>query len=140
MAALSDSTGPGVGMVTRCAGAAEDFRRDAAAFVAEDDRSRASEVALREWPAIGGDGGEDGNAVGCEGGEDFVFAGGGDGQAKDGSGGGAQGFLVPRADGAGQGDEAGGSKGLGGADEGAEVAGVLQAGGDEQERRRLSCG
>ena len=38
----------------------------------------------------------------------------------------ADGFLVPRADGAGGGEDAGGAEGFGGADEGAEVAGVLE--------------
>ena len=37
-------------------------------------------------------------------------------------------------DGAGRGEEAGGSEGVGGTDEGAEVAGVLQVDGDEDER------
>ena len=43
------------------------------------------------------------------------------------AGGGAQGFLVPLADGARRGEDGGGAEGFGGTNEGAEVAGVLQA-------------
>src|SRR5271163_4988963 len=114
-------------------GATENFRGDAAAFVAEDEGGGAGEVVLREGFAFSGDGGQGCDLVALERGEDFVFTGSGNGQTKDRSGGGAQGFLVPRADGAGQGDEPSSSEGLGGADESAEVAGVLQGGGDEQE-------
>src|SRR5580704_7388801 len=92
---------------------------------------------LSERLAFSGHGGQGGDVVALKRGENFVFTGRDNRQAKDRTGGGAQGFLVPWADGAGQGDESGGSKGLGGADEGAEIAGVLQSGGNEEERRGL---
>src|SRR5579872_386108 len=80
------------------------------------------------------DGGEDGNpALGQRGeksGGFFVNY----RQAQGGACRGAQGFLVPDADGSGKGEDGGGAEGLGGADEGAEVAGILQARGDNDQR------
>ena len=51
-------------------------------------------------------------------------------QAEDGSGRAAQGFPVVGADGAFGEEDSGGAEGFGGAEDGAEVAGVLKAGGD----------
>ena len=49
---------------------------------------------------------------------------------------GADGFLVPLAYGSRRGENAACAEGVSGADERAEVAGVLQAGGDEEQRSR----
>lgn len=68
----------------------------------------------------------------------MIFTGDDAGQSEDGASRGAQGLLVVRADGAGQDDVSGGSEGLGRADEGTEISGVLQAGGDKDEWLRAS--
>ena len=124
-------------------GAVEEVLREAAAFVADEDGRRPGEVVFRARDRAGtcgsGDGGEDGDfafAQGREGDRGFFRH---DGDTEGGAGGGAEGFAVPHIDGARQGDDAGGSEGFCGADEGAEVAGVLQSSGDEDERRGVSC-
>ena len=86
--------------------------------------------------AVTGYGGEDLHSGLVELGKEFGFGCRHYGQAEGRSGGGAEGFGVPRADGAGEGDESGGAEGLGRADERAEVAWVLQGGGDDDERVR----
>jgi hypothetical protein len=53
---------------------------------------------------------------------------------EDAAGGGTHGFGVPGADGAGEAENAVGAEGFGGTQDGAKVAGVLEAGEDEQER------
>ncbi len=87
----------------------------------------------RERFSTGRDGGNRANFLLLENAEEVVFANGDSGQAKNGAGGGAQCLLVVGAHGSGQSDVARRPKGLGGADQRAEVAGVLQAGGNEQE-------
>ena len=66
--------------------------------------------------------------------ETFVFGSGEGGEAEDAASRGAHGFWDPAADGTGEADEAGGTEGFGGAQDGAEVAGVLDAGEDDHER------
>ncbi len=56
-----------------------------------------------------------------------------DGHAEDGAGGGADDLGVPRVDGVGREEDLLRAEGFGGADEGAEVAGVLQAFEDERD-------
>ena len=127
---------------SRCR-AVEHFCGEAAAFVPDEERDWTAEV-------VGGtgDGFVSGAAARCcrsYGSEDgdMAFGEGGEGlcgfllhdrNAEGRSGGGAQGFGVPDVDGAGKGDDAAGSKGFRRADQGAEVAGILQSGGDEDER------
>ena len=82
---------------------------------------------------IVGDGGEEVKAAGFQRGEvGRRYS--DDRDAEDGAGGRAQGLLVPLADGAGGGKDSGGAEGFSRADEGAEVAGILQRGGDKHER------
>lgn len=116
--------------------AAKDGWRDSAAFIAHNDRARRGKIALRERLALGGDGGEGMNAARGELVEEMVFVGGDAGQAKDGTGGCAKGLLIVRAYSAGQDDVSGCAEGFGRADERAEVAGVLKAGGNKDERTR----
>ena len=60
-----------------------------------------------------------------------------DGHAEDGAGGGADDLRVPRVDGVGREEDLLRAEGFGGADEGAEVAGVLEAFEDESDGLRL---
>ena len=76
-------------------------------------------------------GGEDVDAGCVQARETFVGGRGNERQAEDAACGGAHGFRVPAADGAGQADDAGGAEGFGGAEDGAEVAGILDAGEDD---------
>lgn len=80
---------------------------------------------------------EDGNAGFAEAGETFVGRGGEERNAERAAGRGAQGFGVPGADGAGERDNAGCAEGLRRAEDCAEIAGILQAGEDDEERGEL---
>ena len=134
MAALRLSTRPGMGMVMRASARARSSA-EAGAFVADEQRAGFGEVGCRRRSGVSarivGNGGEEVKAAGFERGE-FGRRRRRRRDAEDGAGGGAQGFLVPLAGGAGSGENTSCAEGFGGADEGAEVAGVLQAGGDRR--------
>lgn len=123
--------------------AVEHLRGEAAAFVADEERDGLGEVpggAGNRFVGGGGsrccrgDGGEDGDVAFGEGGEGLggFFLDNRDAEGR--SGGSAEGFGVPHVDGAGEGDDAAGPEGFRRADQGAEVAGILQSGGNQDER------
>ena len=115
-------------------GAAKDGRRNSAALVAEDQRARLCESVPGGRLAAGGHRGECTDAALGQLVEQMVLTGNDTGQAEDGARRRAQGLLIIRADGARENDIAGRAEGFRGANQGAEVAGVLQSGGDEEQR------
>ncbi len=120
-----DADGLGVGFV---------IWRDAAAFVADEDGGGEMEWGGGEGLRGAGVGGEEGDGMVLHGGEEVRPFGGGEGKAEERAGGGAEGFGVPGAGGTFEEDDAGGAEGFGGADDGAGVAGVLEAVEGEDER------
>lgn len=107
---------------------------DARAFVTDDDGGGLRKVELREGAAFRNHGGDGCDVALGQLVEDVVFAKCGSGQAKDRAGGGPKRLLVISAYGSRKVNVAADAEGLGGADEGAEVSGVLKAGGDEHKR------
>ena len=127
-----DGAGGGDGDARGAAGS--ERCRDAGAFRADDEGGGLAERVFMERRGLVRHGGYGLDARGGEAGEAFVFGDVNEGQAEDAAGGGAHGFGVPGADGAVEGDDSGGTEGFGGAEDGAEVAGVLEAGQDDEER------
>jgi uncharacterized SAM-binding protein YcdF (DUF218 family) len=120
-----DADGLGVGLM---------IGRDAAAFVADEDGG--GEVERGRGDRLRGAwvSGEEGDGVALDGGEELLPITGGEGDAEQGTGGGAEGFGVPWAGRTFEEDDACGAEGFGGADDGAGVAGVLEAVEGEEER------
>jgi hypothetical protein len=106
---------------------------EAGAFVADEDGGVGGEGGGQEGDrVIGvGVGGVEDSSLLLELGSDLGEGCSGDGEAEDGAGGGANDFGVPGVDGVGGEEELVSTEGFGGADEGAEVAGVLEAFEDE---------
>ena len=101
--------------------------RDAAAFVADEDGGGVFQGDFVDALFGAGVGGVEGEMAGLDFGEEGIPIGEGEGEAEERAGGGAEGFGVPGAGGPFEKDDAGGAEGFGGADDGAGVAGVLDA-------------
>lgn len=100
---------------------------DAAAFVADKDGGRVVEGDLVDTFFGAGVGGIERELAGFDFSEEGVPIGEGEGETEEGAGGGAEGFGVPGIGGTFEEDDAGGAEGFSGADDGAGVAGVLDA-------------
>ena len=135
MAALRLSTLPGMGMVMRCAAAAIRLSlRPAPSLPMSSAHAFARGASLRGVPSRA-TAAMAGMLCSREQVEGFCFGCVDGGNAKGGAGGGAECFGVPGTGGAWEQENAGGGEGFGRAEERADVAGVLQTGEDENERR-----
>jgi hypothetical protein len=112
-----------------------EIRREAATFVADEQGRGAGEIGERGGLRVARRGGEDLYARGAETTETISGSGGEHGNAEDAAGRGADGLGVPGTDGAGEDEDAGDAEGFSGAKNGAEIAGVLEAGEEKQQRR-----
>ncbi len=118
------------------AGGAE-LDRDAGGFRAQDDGKRDGEIGARGRRAAGDNGGKQLHTLAAE--QGYGFRRGQAAQERDaenGSGGGTDGFGIVRTDGAGGKQHAGNAEGFRGAENHAEIAGVLEAGQNQKERGR----
>ncbi len=118
-----DGTGGGYGDGGVAAGS--QVLGDTVAFVANEEGNGAGEMGGLSGLGTVDCCGEDAKASGAEAVKTFVGGGVDEWETEYTSGGGAESLCVPGADGSGEGDDAGCAKGLGGAEDGAEVAGVL---------------
>src|ERR1700760_1388422 len=116
-------------------GGDEDFA-EPDALVADEQRAWTGEGRFGDRNAGSRDGGNGGDAMTIEEIERFRFGRMYGGNAKGGAGGGAGSFGIPGVGRAGQKKNASCSEGLGRAQQGADVAGVLQTGEDENQRVR----
>src|SRR5580765_143741 len=132
-----DRAGAGNGDASGCE--REPLRCEASTFIADEDCRGLTQVCVASlqhpW-CIGAYSGEEADAAVGEGSQFFITCR-SDGHAEDAADTGSERLLIPRADGAGCGEDSSGAEGLGGADEGAEVAGVLKTCSDEEERRAV---
>lgn len=110
---------------------------DAAAFVADEYGGGLVQRDLADAQFGSGGGGVEGDVTGLDGLKELVPIESGDGKAEERAGGGAERFGIPGGDGALQKKDAGGAEGFGGTDDGAGVAGVLQA--IEGDGEGISC-
>jgi hypothetical protein len=116
-------------------GGSDEAIAEAGAFVADEECAWASEWCCAYRNARARDGGNGRDVVLREQVESFCFGCVDGGNAEGGAGGSAECFGVPGAGGAWEQENAGGGEGFGRAQEGADVAGVLETGEDENERR-----
>ena len=134
MAALRLSTGPGQGMVMAPSAMAEIGW--GTPLPSLPIRRATGPMRSMRWAgsAHHGRGGKDAQARFSQAGDGVDGAGGQYWKAENASGGCSDCFGVPGADGTGEGEDAGGAEGLSGAEDGAEVAGVLNSGKDQNQR------
>ena len=110
------------------------------ALIADEERDRPGEIDLVGGHCAADRGGADFDAGLMQFEKTFGFSDVDKRQAEDTAGGSADGFGVPGADGAGETEDAICAEGLGGAEDAAEVAGVLESCEDEDERGGVVLG
>ena len=114
-----------------------EFRRQSAAFIADEDGDWLGEIELLRVGAAVDCGGDGPDSMQTELFKDLGDGCGNYGEAECGARRGSEGLGIPDAHGSGEGHDSGCAEGFGRANNGAEVARILKSGGDDDQGLRL---